>query len=180
MFAQIEELLTGTGQHQPAERVLCALMAAERDPGEPAGLRAAVPGAYASAARDAVSAHGGRLLSPGETGVLAAFDGPARAIRCAGTLRDRVTALGIRLRLGIHCGEVDVLDDTVSGIAVDIATRLAALARPGEVLTTRTVKDLVAGSGISFTDRGTHHLPDIPDQWPLFAVADSHPGAALM
>jgi len=179
MFAQIEELLTGSRQHRPAERVLCALMAAKRDPGEPTGLRSTVPDAYEAAAREAVSAHGGRLLSPGQTAVLAAFDGPARAIRCGSALRDRVTALGIRLRLGIHCGEVDVLDDTVSGIAVDIATRLAALARPGEVLTTRTVKDLVAGSGISFTDRGTHHLPDIPDQWPLFAVADGHPGAAL-
>lgn len=156
--------------------MLCALLAAERDPGDPPGLRPTVPEAYAAAARDAVSAHGGRLLSPGETAVLAAFDGPARAIRCAATLRDRVTALGIRLRLGVHCGEVDVQDDTVSGIAVDIATRLAALARPGEVLTTRTVKDLVAGSGISFTDCGTHHLPGIPDQWPLFTVADGHPG----
>ena len=85
-----------------------------------------------------------------------------------------LSALGIRLRLGIHCGEVDVQDDTVSGIAVDIATRLAALARPGEVLTTRTVKDLVAGSGISFTDRGTHHLPDIPGRWPVLAIGERH------
>jgi class 3 adenylate cyclase len=94
--------------------------------------------------------------------------------RCAGTLGDRMTGLGIHPRLGIHCGEADILDDTISGIAVDIATQLAALARPGEVLTSRTVKDLVAGSGISFTNRGTHQLPGIPDQWPVFAVGDEH------
>ena len=104
--------------------------------------------------------------------MLAAFDGPARAIRCASALRDRVTALGIRLRLGIHCGEVDVTGDGVSGIAADIAAQLAALACPGEVLTSRTVKDLVAGSGIAFTYRGTHQLPDVPDQWPVFAIGD--------
>jgi len=69
-----------------------------------------------------------------------------------------------------ECGEADLLDDGVGGVAVDIATQLAALARPGEVLVSRTVKDLVAGSGISFTDRGTHELPDIPDQWQVFAV----------
>ena len=89
-------------------------------------------------------------------------------------LRGQAAGLGIQLRLGIHCGEVDILDDSVSGIAVDIATRLAALARAGEVLASRTVKDLVAGSGISFTDRGTHQLPDLPDQWSVFAVGDGH------
>jgi pimeloyl-ACP methyl ester carboxylesterase/class 3 adenylate cyclase len=179
-FVQIEELLTG-GRGQPrGDRVLRALLAAEtvqrEDGPRPGGQRRARTDAYAAAARDAISAHGGRLLRPGDTGVLATFDGPARAIRCAGLLRDRVAGLRMQLRLGIHCGEVDVVGDTVSGIAADIATRLAALARPGEVLASRTVKDLVAGSGISFTDRGTHQLPGIPDQWPVFAVGDGHAG----
>jgi len=179
LFAQIEELLTGSGHQPRSDRVLCTLMAAntiQRDRGELPGQAAARPDAYTVAARDTISAHGGRLLRPSDSSVLAAFDGPARAIRCAGTLRDRMTSLGIQLRLGIHCGEVDIQDDSVSGITADIATRLAALARPGEVLTSRTVKDLVAGSGISFTDRGDHQLPDIPDQWPVFAVGDGHAG----
>jgi DNA-binding SARP family transcriptional activator/pimeloyl-ACP methyl ester carboxylesterase len=172
LFAQVEELLTGSGHRPRSDRVLCTLLAADtvqRDGGGPSD-------AFAAAARDAVSAYGGRLLCPGGTGVLATFDGPARAIRCAGVLRDRAAALGTRLRLGIHCGEVDLADDGVSGIAADIAARLAALARPGEVLASRTVKDLVVGSGISFTDRGTHQLPGVPDQWPVFAVGNGHAG----
>jgi class 3 adenylate cyclase len=177
LFTQIEELLTGSGHQPRSERVLCTLMAAntiQRDRGELPGQGSARPDAYTSAVRDTISAHGGRLLRPGDTGVLAAFDGPARAIRCAGMLRDRVTGLGIQLRTGIHCGEADITADSVSGIAVDIVTRLAALARPEEVLASRTVKDLVAGSGISFTDRGPHHLRDLPDQWSVFAVDDGY------
>jgi class 3 adenylate cyclase len=180
LFARMEELVTGSGHQPPTNRVLCTLMAAntvQRDNGAlPGGQGPARHDAYAAAARDAISAHGGRLLRPGAPGVLAAFDGPAQAIRCTGPLRDRMTGLGIRLRLGIHCGEADILDDAISGIAADIATQLAALARPGEVLASRTVKDLVAGSGISFTSRGTHQLPGIPDQWPVFAVGDEHAG----
>ena len=180
LFARIEELVTGSGYQPRSDRMLCTLMAANtvrRDNGAlPGGQRPAGHGAYTAAARDIISAHGGRLLRPGDPGVLAAFDGPARAIRCAGVLRDRVTGLRVPLCLGIHCGEADVSGDSVSGIAVDIATRLAALARPGEVLASRTVKDLVAGSGISFTSRGTHRLPGVPDQWPVFAVGDEHAG----
>ncbi len=179
LFAQIEELLTGSGQRPRSDRVLCTLLAADtvqRDGGQHPRERPARPDAYTAAVRDAVSAYGGRLLRPGGTGVLATFDGPARAIRCAGVLRDRVAGLGMQLRLGIHCGEVDLVGDGVSGIAADIVTQLAALARPGEVLASRTVKDLVVGSGISFADRGTHQLPGVPDQWPVFAVGDGCAG----
>jgi len=178
LFSQVEELLTGSGQRPRSDRVLCTLLAADmvqRDGGGlPRGQRPAGPDAYPAAVRDAVSVHGGRLLCAGGDGVIATFDGPARAIRCAAVLRDRVAGLGMRLRLGIHCGEVDATDDGVSGIAADIAIRLAGLARPGEVLASRTVKDLVVGSGISFTDRGTHQLPGVPDRWAVFAVGDSY------
>ena len=176
-FAQIDELLTGSGHHPRSDRVLRTLLAADtvqrEGSGWAGGQRRAGSDACAAAARDAITAHGGRLLRPGDTGVLASFDGPARAIRCACLLRDQVAGPGLQLRVGIHCGEVDVVGDTVSGIAADIAARLAALARAGEVLASRTVKDLVAGSGIAFTDRGTHQLPDIPDQWTVFAVSEA-------
>jgi pimeloyl-ACP methyl ester carboxylesterase len=179
LFSQVEELLTGSGRRPRSDRVLCTLLAADTvqrdDGGLPRGQRPAGPDAYPAAVRDAVSAHGGRLLCAGGDGVIATFDGPARAIRCAVVLRDGVAGLGMRLRLGIHCGEVEAADDGVRGIAADITTRLAALARPGEVLASRTVKDLVVGSGISFTDRGTHELPGVPDQWSVFAVGDRRP-----
>jgi class 3 adenylate cyclase len=160
-------------QHARSARVLCTLLAAETIPGEgaemPAGRPAADLDAYITVVRDTVNAHVGRLLNPGDHGILATFDGPARAIRCAAALRDQMTGLGVQMRIGIHCGEADDLGDAVSGIAVDITTQLAEMAHSGEVLVSRTVKDLVAGSGISFTDRGTHQLPDLPDRWAVFA-----------
>ena len=104
-------------------------------------------------------------------GMMATFDGPARAIRCAQTAVRAVRAIGIEIRVGLHTGEVEVVDeDDVAGIAVHIAARVGALAGTGEVLVSGTVKDLVAGSGIEFADRGEHELKGIPDQWRLFAV----------
>jgi hypothetical protein len=125
LFAQIAELLAGTGQPPRSDRVLCTLLAADAAP-----RGGAEPDSHTAAIGDIIGAHGGRLLSPRDTAVLVAFNGPARAIRCAGTLHDRVTGRGIRLQLGIHCGEADLLDDGVSGMAVDIAIQLAALAPP--------------------------------------------------
>jgi DNA-binding SARP family transcriptional activator/pimeloyl-ACP methyl ester carboxylesterase len=180
LFEQIEELLTGDALPPRSDRVLCTLLAA--DAGQPGGAEAAGDEAvaglrgWADAASTAISAHGGRLVSSGDATVLATFDGPARAIRCAGALLDRASGLGFGVRAAIHCGEVDVLADGVGGIAVDVTTRLAATARPGEVLVSRTVKDLVAGSGISFTGRGTRQLAELPDRWAVFAVGDEHAG----
>ena len=178
LFERIEELLTG-GSHRPnSNRMLCALLAAHtahpRTDELAGSQQPASHDACTAAVRDAITAHGGRMLRPGDSDVLAAFDGPARAILCASRLHDLVLGPGSRLGLGIHCGEVDITGDSVSGIAADIAVQLAALARPGEVLTSQTVKDLVAGSGISFTDRGTHHLPDIPGRWPVLAIGERH------
>jgi class 3 adenylate cyclase len=103
-------------------------------------------------------------------GFLATFDGPARSLRCACAVRDAVRSLGIEVRAGLHTGEVEMTGGDVAGIAVHIGQRVSALARPGEVLVSRTVVDLVAGSGINFEDRGEHELRGLPGAWRLFAV----------
>ena len=103
-------------------------------------------------------------------GFLAMFDGPQRAIRCAMAIRDAVQALGIEVRAGLHTGECEIRGDDIGGIAVHIAARVSALAAPNEVLVSRTIKDLVAGSGIDFADRGTHTLKGIPDTWQLYTA----------
>ncbi len=112
----------------------------------------------------------GRELDTAGDGFLASFDGPARAIRCAGAILESVGELGLDLRVGLHTGECEVLDRKVGGIAVHIGARVAAEAAPGEVLVSSTVKDLVAGSGIEFRDRGTAQLKGVPGEWRLFAV----------
>jgi class 3 adenylate cyclase len=103
-------------------------------------------------------------------GFFATFDGPARAIRCAQSVAEQVRELGIELRAGLHTGECELHDDKVAGIAVSIGARVAGLAAPGEVLVSSTVKDLVAGSGIEFNDRGEHELRGVPGEWRLYAV----------
>ena len=103
-------------------------------------------------------------------GFLATFDGPARAIRCACAIRDAVRQLGLEIRAGLHTGEVEITEKDVLGIAVHIAARIGALAQASEVLVSSTVKDLVAGSGINFIDRGKQPLKGIPEEWRLFAV----------
>ncbi len=106
-------------------------------------------------------------------GFLATFDGPARAIRCACAIRDAVRGLGLEIRAGLHTGECEVHGETVAGIAVHIGARVAALAGPGEVLVSSTVRDLVAGSGIEFDERGEHELKGVPGRWRLYSVADA-------
>jgi class 3 adenylate cyclase len=104
-------------------------------------------------------------------GFFARFDGPARAIRCAVAIRDAVRDLGLEVRLGLHTGECEALDGKVAGIAVSIGARVSALAAGGEVLVSQTVKDLVAGSGITFEDRGVQQLKGVPGEWRLYSVA---------
>ena len=103
-------------------------------------------------------------------GFFASFDGPARAIRCACSIQGAVAGLGLEIRAGIHTGECEIIDEKVAGIAVSIGARVAARAGPGEVLVSQTVKDLVAGSGIEFTERGLSELKGVPGDWRLFAV----------
>ena len=119
----------------------------------------------------------GREITTTGDGFLATFDGPGRAVRCACSIRDAVRAIGINVRVGLHTSEIELDADNIGGIAVNIAQRVQALAQPNEVLVSRTVADLVAGSGIAFADRGSHTLKGLPNQWPLFAVEDSPQGS---
>ena len=119
----------------------------------------------------------GRELDTAGDGFFATFDGPARAIRCASAVQDSVRELGLEIRAGLHTGECELLEDKITGIAVSIGARVAAHARPGEVLVSSTVKDLVAGSGLRFVDRGTADLRGVPGTWQLFAVDDGHPAS---
>jgi class 3 adenylate cyclase len=119
-----------------------------------------------------VDRHRGRLVNHTGDGHLATFDGPARAIRCAQELGTTVKSeLGIDVRAGLHTGEVELRGDDVSGIAVHLAARVASLATAGQVLVSRTVTDLVAGSGLRFADSGVHTLKGVPGEWQLFEVA---------
>lgn len=121
--------------------------------------------------RELLRYHGREVDSAGD-GFLATFDGPARAIRCASTIVHGVRELGLAVRAGLHAGECEIADGKVAGIAVHTGARVAGLANAGEVLVSSTVKDLVAGSGIEFTERGLHELKGIPGEWTLFALAD--------
>jgi class 3 adenylate cyclase len=121
-------------------------------------------------ARRLVTREGGRLVKRTGDGILAVFDGPGRGIRCALALRQELRAVGLDIRAGLHVGELDLRDDDVGGIAVHIGARIMAAAGPGEILVSRTVRDLVAGSGIALEDRGTHTLKGLSDPWQLFAA----------
>jgi DNA-binding SARP family transcriptional activator/pimeloyl-ACP methyl ester carboxylesterase len=112
----------------------------------------------------------GREVDTAGDGVFATFDGPARAIRCASAIATELKALGLDVRVGVHTGEVEQVHGGLRGIAVDVAKQVAAAARPGEVAVSSTVKDIVAGSGIAFEERGEHELRGVPGTWPLFAA----------
>jgi class 3 adenylate cyclase/dienelactone hydrolase len=124
---------------------------------------------HALVRRELMRARGNEVDTAGD-GFLAAFDGPARAIRCACAITESVKELGLDVRVGLHTGECELIDGKVAGIAVHTGARVAAKANPGEVLVSSTVKDLVAGSGLAFEDRGAHELSGIPGEWRLYTV----------
>jgi class 3 adenylate cyclase/predicted esterase len=126
--------------------------------------------AHDSVAETLVVAHAGRLVKSTGDGLLAVFDGPARAVRCAHAMRQAVAPLGIQLRAGLHAGEIEQRGTDVAGLAVHLAARVQALAQPGEVLVTRTVRDLVVGSELGFESRGTHALKGMPEPWEVLAA----------
>ena len=126
-----------------------------------------------AAVRTELERYRGVELDTAGDGFFARFDGPARAISCAQAAIGRVSELGLELRAGIHTGECERVGEKVAGLAVNVGARVSAAARPGEVLVSSTVKDLVAGSGIEFEDRGEHELKGVPGEWRLFAVSSS-------
>ena len=131
---------------------------------------AAIRGDHRRLLRDAFAERGGREIDTAGDGFFASFDGPARAVQAATTITGALGEAGIPIRAGVHTGECEVSEDKLAGIAVSIAARIASVATSGEVLVSSTVKDLVAGSGIAFEDRGEHVLKGVPDSWRLYAA----------
>jgi DNA-binding NarL/FixJ family response regulator len=125
--------------------------------------------------RAELGAHGGREIKTTGDGFLALFDAPARGIRCAVAIRDGLRAVGLEVRIGLHSGEVELRGSDVGGMAVNIGSRVAQWGSAGDVVVSSTVRDLVAGSGIGFIDRGERTLKGLPDRWRLFVVADPLP-----
>ena len=120
--------------------------------------------------RQELARFGGREIDTTGDGFLATFDGPGRAIRCAGAIRDALARIGLAVRAGVHTGEVEVRGERIGGLAVHIGARVAATAGGGDIVVSNTVKDLLAGSGLTFADRGEHELKGVPGTWRLFAA----------
>ena len=123
--------------------------------------------------REELARYRGREIKTMGDGFLATFEGPARGVRCARAIADRIRSLGIEIRAGLHTGEVEFEGDDIAGISVAIGARVGALAGPSEVLVSRTVRDLTAGSGFTFEDAGEHELKGVPERWQLYRVAGS-------
>ena len=125
------------------------------------------------AVRACLAAHGGTEVDTAGDGFFATLDGPAAAVRCATEIVEAVRRLDLEIRAGVHTGEVETIDGKVGGIGVTIGARIASKAGASEVLVSRTVRDLVAGSGLTFEDAGEHELKGVPERWQLFRVARS-------
>ena len=176
LVGELEEFLTGVRHEPESDRVLATVLFADIVDSTPHAAALGdrrwrdLKAQYLSLARREIDRYRGRLVDAAGDGVFATFDGPARAIRCGRAISEGVRPLGVDLRVGLHTGEVESAGDGVSGIAVHIGARVMALARPGEVLVSSTVKDLVAGSGLQFQDRGGHALKGVPGEWRLYEV----------
>ena len=178
---EVEEFLTGARRGPEPDRVLATVMFTDI---VGATTKASELGdrqwrnlldAHHALVREHLTKFRGREIDTAGDGFLAAFDGPARAVRAACSISDGVRPLGLEIRAGLHTGECEVMGPKLGGVAVHIGARVAALAGAGEVLVSSTVRDLVAGSGLRFTDRGAHALKGVPGEWHLFAVGKDIP-----
>lgn len=176
LLDEVEEFLTGVRPLPAVERVLATVLFTDIVDSTKRAVELGdqrwkeLLGRHDAQVRRQLERFRGREVNTTGDGFLAWFDGPARAIRCAMAIRDVLRSLGLEVRAGVHTGEVELRDDDISGIAVHIAARVAAAAGPGEVLASRIVVDLVAGSGLSFAARGEHTLKGVAGEWQLFAV----------
>ena len=175
---EVESFLTGKRQRQATDRVLATVLFSDivssTERAAQVGDRrwSEVLDEHDALVKREVDAYGGNFVNTTGDGMVATFDGPARAVRCAQTICSAVRPLGIEVRAGVHTGEVELRGLDIGGIAVHIGQRVSAMAQPGEVLVSRTVTDLVAGSGIEFEDRGEHALKGVPGSWRLYSAAD--------
>ena len=176
ILAEIETFITGAALRADTDRALTTIlytdMVASTEWAATLGDRRwrNVVETHLTVSQTIIDQHRGRLVRTTGDGVLATFDGPGRAIRCALALKGAIRTLGIEIRAGLHTGEVEVMGDDVGGIAVHLAARVMAAAGPGEVLVSSAVPPLVTGSGIEFDDRGERELKGVPGSWKLFAV----------
>jgi class 3 adenylate cyclase/pimeloyl-ACP methyl ester carboxylesterase len=181
---EVEVFLTGTRDRRAGDRVLSTILFTDI---VDSTIRAVELGderwrelleAHEALCEREVGKFGGVVADFAGDGLLASFDGPARAVRCAFALRQQLRSLGLEMRAGVHTGEIERRGDRVAGTGVHIASRVISLAGPGEVLVSRTVRDLVAGSGLHFIDRGSHALKGIPDKWQVLAATEATPVSA--
>lgn len=177
LLDHVEEFLTGARGVHDTDRVLSTVLFADI---VASTERAVEMGdarwrelleTFEHTSRQEVQRFGGVVADFAGDGLLASFDGPARAVRCAFKMREDLQSVGLPIRAGVHTGEVERRGERIAGVGVHTAARVLGLADPGEVLVSRTVKDLVAGSGLVFADRGTHRLKGVPDEWQLFAAS---------
>ncbi len=182
--AAIQEFLTGSAGAPDPDRVLATVLftdivSSTKRAAELGDARwRSVLERHDEVARSQVDRFGGRAVKSTGDGLLATFDGPAAAVQCAVAIVSAVRPLDIEIRAGVHTGECELLGSDVAGMAVHIAARVCALADAGEVLASRTVRDLVVGSGIGFRDRGEHELKGVPGRWELLAVGEGAPPTA--
>ena len=173
----VEEFVTGSAPAPVTNRVLASVLftdlvgSTERASKLGDAAWSEVLARHHAQTRSAVGQHGGETVKTLGDGVLATFSGPAQAVRCAEGIIASADAQGLEVRSGIHTGEVEVGPDDISGLAVHLAARIMGQAGPGEIVISRTVRDLVVGSELRFADRGEHELKGIGEPWHLYAVA---------
>jgi class 3 adenylate cyclase len=176
LLDEVQQFVTGVRPRIESDRVLATVVFTDivdstRRAHEVGDLRwRQILDAHDGITRTLVDRHRGRVVNTTGDGYIAVFDGPGRALRCGKAICDGANDIGLEVRVGIHTGEIEARGDDIAGIAVHIGARVAALATPGDVFVSRTVVDLVAGSGLTFEARGDHALKGVPGSWPLFAA----------